>query len=52
MKTCAACIEFKCAVCRDCFEHRALSRELDRACEEQKALTQAEIEEEQLEFTL
>lgn len=47
MKTCTVCREFKCAVCSDCFEQRALSKQLDKEWEEQEALSQKEIEQKQ-----
>lgn len=45
--TCSVCREFKCAVCSDCFEQRALSRELEKEWEGQKVLSQKEIEQKQ-----
>ena len=45
--TCSVCREFKCAVCRDCFEQKAISKQLEKEWEEQEAKSQDEIKQQQ-----
>ena len=50
--TCSVCREFPCAVCSDCFEQKAISRQLEKEWEDQEAKSQKEIEEEQLKLNI